>query len=223
MEGIKKIAVFFDVDDTLIKGQTQKLMLNYFYQKKKINSLFFLKIYFWFFLYKIGIISKGIALMEKAYKLLNGMRLSDFKESLLDLFEKEIKARIYPQAIEKINFHRKEKHEIILLSKSCKVLIDIIKDYLNLPLAIGTELEIKNGILTGKIEGKVLHGEEKVKKIKELASYNNWDLKDSYAYTDHHSDLPLLKIVGHPCLVNPDNKLKKESKKYNWPIFYWKL
>jgi hypothetical protein len=50
----KKIAVFFDVDDTLIDGQTQKLMVSYFYQKKKINFIFLLKIYFWFLLYKIG-------------------------------------------------------------------------------------------------------------------------------------------------------------------------
>ena len=47
----KKIAVFFDIDDTLIKGQTQKLMVSYFYHKRKINSLFLLEIYFWFLLY----------------------------------------------------------------------------------------------------------------------------------------------------------------------------
>jgi hypothetical protein len=51
----KKIAVFFDVDDTLIDGQTQKLMVSYFYQKKKINFIFLLQIYFWFLLYKIGV------------------------------------------------------------------------------------------------------------------------------------------------------------------------
>jgi len=217
----KKIVVFFDVDDTLINGQTQKLMISYFYQKKKINFTFLLKIYFWFLLYKIGFVSSGASLMIKAYKLVEGIKIEEFKNFTLDLFEKRIKSRIYPQAIERINFHKKKGHEIVLLSKSCKILIDIIKDYLDVSLSIATELEVKNGILTGKIKGPIIHGEEKLKIVKKLASIKNWNLKESYAYGDHYSDLPFLKAVGNTCVVNPDRKLKKEAKRNNWKIFYW--
>jgi HAD superfamily hydrolase (TIGR01490 family) len=219
----KKIAVFFDVDGTIIDGQTQKLMISYFYQKKKINFTFLLKIYFWFLLYKIGLVSSGISLMKGGYKLVEGIKLKEFKNFMLDLFEKKTKSRIYPQAIERINFHKKKGHEIVLISKSCKILIDIIKDYLNASLSIATELEVKNGILTGKIEGPIIHREEKLKIVKKLTPIKNWNLKESYAYGDHYSDLPLLKAVGHACVVNPDRKLKKEAERNNWSIFYWRL
>jgi HAD superfamily hydrolase (TIGR01490 family) len=219
----KKIAVFFDVDNTLINDQTQKLMVSYFYQKKKINFVFLLKIYFWFLLYKIGIVAGGTSLMVKAYKLVEGIKIEEFKNFMLDLFEKRIKSRIYPQAIERINFHKQKGHEIVLLSKSCKILIDIIKDYLDVPLSIATELEVKNGTLTGKINGPIVHREEKLKIVEKLAPIRNWNLKESYAYGDHYSDLPLLKVVGHACVVNPDRKLKKEAEKNNWSIFYWRL
>jgi HAD superfamily hydrolase (TIGR01490 family) len=219
----KKITVFFDVDDTLINGQTQKLMISYFYQKKKINLTFLLKIYFWFLLYKIGFVSSGTSLMSKAYKLTEGIKVEEFKNFMLDLFKKRIKSRIYPQAIERINFHKQKGHEIVLLSKSCKILIDIIKDYLDVPLSFATELEVKNGTLTGKINGPIVHGEEKLKIVEKLAPIRNWNLKESYAYGDHYSDLPLLKAVGHPCVVNPAGKLKKEAEKNNWSIFYWRL
>lgn len=219
----KKIAVFFDVDNTLIEGQTQKMMVSYFYHKKKINLVFLLEIYFWFLLYKIGIVSEGLSIMKKAYKLTKGMSVEEFKGFMLDLFEKEIKSKIYPQAVERINFHKKEGHEIILVSKSCKILIDIIKDFLNINFSIATELEIKNGMLTGKLKGRIIHGEEKFAAIKELIPIKNWELKESYAYGDHYSDLFLLKNVGHPLVVNPDKRLKREAEKYKWPIFYWKL
>jgi HAD superfamily hydrolase (TIGR01490 family) len=198
-------------------------MVRYFYQKKKISLFFYLKIYFWFLLYKLRIVSKGTSLMEKGYRLLKGIRIEELKNFLYDFFYQELKPRIFPQALERISFHKNQGHEIILVSKSCKILIDIIKEYLNLNLAIATELEIKDEIFTGKINGEIMYGKKKAEKAKELAEKNNWNLKESYAYTDHYSDLPLLEIVGHPCVVNPDKKLEKEAKKHNWPIFYWKI
>jgi phosphoserine phosphatase len=69
--------------------------------------------------------------MIKAYKLLEGVKIEEFRNFMLELFEKKIKSRIYPQAIERINFHKQNGHETVLLSKSCKILIDIIKDYLD--------------------------------------------------------------------------------------------
>lgn len=218
-----KTAVFFDVDGTIINGQTQRLLISYLYRQKKISLLFLLKIYLWFLFYKIGIVSSGISVMTKSYKLLKGIKVEEFRRFLSLFFKEQIKPRIYLQAIERINYHKERGDEVVLLSKSIKILIDIIKDYLNLPLSIATTLEIKNGIFTGEIDGPIIHGEEKVNAIKKLISEKNWDLKKSYAYGDHFSDLSLLKTVGYPIVVNPDKRLKKEAEKYNWTIYFWKL
>ena len=44
------------------------------------------------------------------------------------------------------------------------------------------------------------------------------DLKRSYAYSDHVSDLPLLEGVGHPIAVSPTRQLRKIALKKGWEI-----
>ena len=218
-----KTVAFFDIDDTLICGQTQKLLISYFYKKRKVSSLFLSRIYLWFFLYKIGIVSKGTSLMEKAYSLAKNVKEEEFKNFVREVFNEDIKPLIYPQAVERIDFHKKNYHEIVLISKSCKFLVDTIKDYLKVSLSIATELEVKNQVLTGKIKGNIIHGKEKLRVVEEIALKKDWNLKESYAYGDHISDLPLLKAVGHPIVINPDKKLEKEARKRGWKIYFWKL
>jgi len=221
-----KIAAFFDVDNVLVAGQTQQLMIFHFFRKRKIKFEkipLLLRISLWFLLYKIGVVSEGFGLMEEGYKLVKGLRVQEFNDLLYNFFKSEVKPRIYPQALEKINFHKKQGHEIVLVSKSNKNLVDIIKNYLQLSFSIATELEVENEILTGKIKGDIVHGEKKLDAIKKLIPEKKWNLKESYAYGDHYSDLPLLRAVKHACVVNPDRKLKKEAEKNGWPIFYWQL
>jgi len=85
----------------------------------------------------------------------------------------------------------------------------------------GTKLEQKDGMFTGHIRGKVLYGQEKVVIIRKLALEQGLDLEKSYAFTDSHSDLPLLKIVGHPMIVNPDERLKRKAQLSHWKIYHW--
>jgi len=87
---------------------------------------------------------------------------------------------------------------------------------------IATKPAIREGVFTGRIQGNMMYGEKKARAIKKLARKKGWDLKECYAYSDHHSDLPLLKSVGHPVAVNPDRILARKAHAYNWPIYDWK-
>ena len=81
---------------------------------------------------------------------------------------------------------------------------------------IATELEEIDGTYTGK----VLHfnkGQAKVDKLMELVERGGCDLSRSYAYTDSHTDLPLLEAVGHPYAINPDRQLRKIARERDWP------
>ena len=46
----------------------------------------------------------------------------------------------------------------------------------------------------------------------------NIDLKNSYAYGDNQSDIPLLNLVGNPVAVEPTSKLEKFALRNNWTI-----
>ena len=44
------------------------------------------------------------------------------------------------------------------------------------------------------------------------------DLAKSYAYSDSASDLPMLRLVGHPVAVNPDKPLAKAAREERWEV-----
>ena len=84
--------------------------------------------------------------------------------------------------------------------------------------ALGTKAEAKDGAYTGKMIGALLHGKEKARAIKELATAQGIDLANSYAYSDSHHDIPLLEAVGNPRAINPDTILQIRAIRDNWQI-----
>jgi phosphoserine phosphatase len=61
-----------------------------------------------------------------------------------------------------------------------------------------------------------LHGEGKAQAVVELAGREGFDLAESTAYSDSHTDLPFLEIVGHPVVVNPDRELRRVARDRGW-------
>jgi len=118
--------------------------------------------------------------------------------------------------------HIKQGREVWLVTAAPQELGDVIAHELGLTGAIGTKVERKNGILTGKLVGKPIHGAEKRKALKALAKDRNLSLKRSYAYSDSQNDLPMLTAVGHPVAVNPDKILTRYAKAADWPIYDFK-
>ena len=77
---------------------------------------------------------------------------------------------------------------------------------------------MKDGKYTGNLNGKLLHGKEKAIAITELTKSRGINLKDCFAYSDSHNDLPLLSAVGHPRAINPDAKLRIIAFAQSWPV-----
>ena len=50
-----------------------------------------------------------------------------------------------------------------------------------------------------------------------LATKRGYQLADCFAYSDSVTDLPLLELVGHPHVVNPDRSLRKVARARRWP------
>ena len=54
--------------------------------------------------------------------------------------------------------------------------------------------------------------------LRELASRDGIDLAASFAYSDSESDLPMLRAVGHPVVVNPDPELARIAAEEGWEV-----
>jgi phosphatidylglycerophosphatase C len=61
-------------------------------------------------------------------------------------------------------------------------------------------LEVKNGVVTGKIDGKNCNGKEKAKRIKQAINLNEYD--SIYAYGDSAGDKQMLALATYTYYKN---------------------
>ena len=64
----------------------------------------------------------------------------------------------------------------------------------------------------------MLHGPAKAEAVTALAEQEGLDLSRCSAYSDSSNDLPMLSLVGDPCAVNPDGKLREHARQQGWRI-----
>ena len=112
--------------------------------------------------------------------------------------------------------------EVWLVTATPQEIAEVIAERLGLTGGLGTLIERKDGILTGKLVGKPLHGKAKRKAVLALAKERGINLAKSYAYSDSVNDLPMLTAVGHAVAVNPDKALATYAKATEWPILDFK-
>ena len=89
---------------------------------------------------------------------------------------------------------------------------------LGLTGAMGTVAEHVDGVYTGRLVGDMLHGPAKAEAIKALAEREGLDLAECSAYSDSYNDLPMLRLVGDPCAINPDARLRAHARAHGWRI-----
>ncbi len=126
--------------------------------------------------------------------------------------------RVRPEAKRLLERHRRAGRDTFIVSAAPQEIVEPLAQALGMTGGIGTRSVVENGVYTGQLDGPFCYGEGKVEAMQALASWNNYDLSQSYAYSDSASDLPMLEAVGHPVAVNPDSKLEREARRNGWPI-----
>lgn len=209
---MSKLAIF-DVDGTLIKGQSQIHFVMFLRGQGILSLLDMISIFAWYFRYLF--LSSGIdqSLNEKIYtKILGGKRTEEVAEEINNHFSQEYK-NVYPGAKELLKGCVDKEMQVILLSSMPKPLLRAYAEYFGVKDYYGTELEIRDGCYTGKIAGKILVGEEKLKFIKN--NYKDSAIEFDY-FSDHESDLPVLLAAKEAIVVNPTSALSKIAKQKGW-------
>ncbi|KAL3928121.1 MAG: hypothetical protein SGBAC_012782 [Bacillariaceae sp.] len=137
-----------------------------------------------------------------------------------DLYQRLLKPAVYQEILEKLQEHQKKGHLVVLLSATSEHLIQPFAKEYNVDVCIATKIKTNatNDCYTGVVDGKVCCQATKAEHIQRLAQEYNLDLNKSYAYSDHHHDIPLLESVGNASVVHPTPILEVEAKKREWPI-----
>ena len=214
----KKKAVFLDIDNTIIDGSTIRILGLYVYRKKMIGLKFLIKIIYYYMLYKLNFLKDTSKLLQSAFENTQNRDVTTTNQLVEECFNTEISKRFFPEMEKLINDFHQKGFEIFFVSSSLDIFGRLIVNKFGFGKAITTVAEIKENVYTGKIVGKVCFGEEKINFIKQSIDIKEYDLAASYAYSDHISDLPLLNLVGHPCVINPKWGFKKIALEKHWEI-----
>lgn len=169
-------------------------------------------------LYKIGIFS--LEMMQRismqAYK---GKSVEQFEPLAKEFYVKELKPLLSNRIVRHLKEHQQKGHTVILLSASLRYCLSNVVDDLGIDYLLCSELKVGiDGFFTGELKGELVRGQQKTILANQISSQLQIDLKKSYAYGDHITDLSILQLVGHPVAVEPEPGLRKIAEKNNWKI-----
>jgi HAD superfamily hydrolase (TIGR01490 family) len=126
--------------------------------------------------------------------------------------------RLYPQMLEVAHTHQDAGRRVYICTAASQEMADMLAHVLSFDGAVGARSEIVDGRYTGRPAGPFTYREGKAQALRELAQAQGIDLAASYAYSDSESDLPMLRAVGHPVVVNPDAALARAAREEGWEI-----
>lgn len=106
-----------------------------------------------------------------------------------------IDSLLRPEALDRLEWHRRQGHQLVLLTASLQSAVEAWGERMGFDLIIGTLAEVKGDRLTGQFEGKNCKSEEKVRRLSQELPH--WQEVTSYGYGDSPSDHPLLDRCTH--------------------------
>jgi HAD superfamily hydrolase (TIGR01490 family) len=217
--GTNQVA-FYDVDGTLIKTNVVHVYAYYAANHPELNR-------------RLSSLTKLLAsipayLVTDYYsrKVFNEWFYKNYKgfseDRLIvvgeEIFDKIIKPNMFPGAVDLIKRSQDKGIKQVLVTGALDVVTKPLAEYLGVDDYGANRLEIVDGFATGRLVGKLLAGPNKSMWIRDYATRFGLNLDDCWAYADSFSDLPMLSMVGRPCAVNPDFKLRAAARDFNWPV-----
>lgn len=181
---------FFDFDGTITVKDTLLEIIKYRHGVNKFTFGFLLHSHY-MIAFKLGIISNQTAKEKMLRYFFRKMTVEQFQEMSDQFAASEIPGMVRPKALTEIATLREKGFEVVIVSASAENWLRNWCASMRVKL-IATRLQVKEGRITGKIEGGNCHGEEKVNRIK--AEYDLSEYKDIYCYGDTNGDKPMLNI-----------------------------
>jgi len=130
----------------------------------------------------------------------------------------KIEPMLLPAAFELVAHHRDRGDHLLIVTATNRYITEPIARRLGIEDLIACEGEIRDGRYTGEPVGVPSYGPGKVARLRDWLAETGRELAGSWFYSDSHNDLPLLELVDHPVVVDPDATLRSLAVKRNWRI-----
>ena len=125
-------------------------------------------------------------------------RVSLLKGVNVEAFEKIVneKIKLQPYVIEWIDYVKRFNLKTIIVSGGFTYFVEFVRNTLRMDHAYANELQIVDGVLTGKLCGDIINAEKKANIIKTLVHQFDFKSDDVISIGDGANDLLMLKESG---------------------------
>ena len=221
-DGKVNIAVF-DIDGTLIKGQSPAILTYNMFRRGVMPFGQALRAGLWGLKYKAGLTVETEGVRKRVFDTFSKMPSEEADEIIADVYNEKIVKRIRQTALEKIAWHKKRGDFVLLITATFEPMAQALAQEVGADAQSSTRMAIVDDSYTGEIIGRPAEGDEKIIRLVKYADEHfgpdGWVL--DYSYADHKTDIPILSIAQHPVAVNPKRGLTLAAKKNGWEIQEW--
>lgn len=216
--------VFFDFCGTLVPFQSAPRYINFVvdnYPRKaaKIRRRVRTLLEKLHMPHRIERFSKGL-FKRKEIELwpMKGYKQEVLEEAAKRFYEEEVKPNLIPEVMKEYQRYQQEGYRVVLVSGGFGIYLRCFAEEhgINKNDVISSNVQIKRGKATGKLEGLDCMGENKVKLLEQR--FNKSQIY-SEALSDSPSDLPLLKWVNRGIAICP---IPTWNKNLGLDVIYWK-
>ncbi|MGK4581467.1 HAD family hydrolase [Kitasatospora sp. HPMI-4] len=219
--GDPQAAAFFDCDNTILRGAAifylgLGLYRRRFFTRRDVARFAWQQT--WFRLHGTEDPTHISDAQDTALALVAGMRTADLEQICEEIFEPVIAEKIWPGTRALVQLHQNAGQQVWLVTAAPQEVARIIARRLGMTGALGTVAETVDGVYTGRLVGGLLHGPAKAAAVGALARREGLDLARCAAFSDSANDIPMLTLVGHPYVVNPDTALLRHARANGWRV-----
>ena len=208
----------FDLDNTLLTGDTDVLWCEFLLERGVLDASF----------------AAANADMDRRYRAgdatsqefcalyvstLTGMSKPQGELLRGEFFRDWIQPRIPADARALVDRHRDDGDILIMTTATNRFITDLTAHAFGIEHLIATDVEEINGVFTGKTLGVLNMREGKVTRLTQWLQNREWPhslIEHASFYSDSINDLPLLSEVANPVAVDPDARLAKEVEARSW-------
>ncbi|MEX5213782.1 MAG: HAD-IB family hydrolase [Nitrospiraceae bacterium] len=151
--------------------------------------------------------------------VLGGVRVEELSAWTQVFVDRFIRSQMRREGIAAVQAHRQAGDRLILLTASPDCYVKELGRRLGFDEVICTQIEWKDGRLSGKLASSNMRGREKVEALQDIRV--RLGPRRITAYADHQSDLAMLRMVDHAYLVNGRRRIQACARRDSIQCVVW--
>jgi len=211
----------FDLDGTLTRDDTFKIFLKRRLKARPWRALSCAPLPIAYMMARKGL-RDHVWLKQQTLKyVVGGSKREELSEFCAKFAQDMLIEQVTERARAKLSEHRERGDILVLCSASFDFYVHAIGDALGFDHVICTKAAWKNDRLTGNIDGLNCFADEKIRLLDLLLGEQGKGARA--AYSDHHSDLPLLQWADRGVAVNPTKYMAEFAAEHDFEVVDWQV